>query len=86
MKHTDFMTIAGKEWPAMAEEEKVPFNEKAQVDKERFQRELKEWKEKGYYTLPDGSKSNDKSKKGTNKAKRLEPNDKDSDNLSDGND
>ena len=57
MKHTDFMALAGKLWGELAAEDKAPFEAQAEEGKQRYQRELAEWKEHGYYTLPDGTKS-----------------------------
>jgi len=45
----------------MKDEEREPFTRMAQQDQKRFEEEMKEWREKGYYTLTDGSKSKDRS-------------------------
>jgi len=57
MKHTDFMALAGKMWGEEGAEAKEGFQQQADEARARFVKELAEWKEKGYYTLPDGTKS-----------------------------
>ena len=63
MKHSDFMGIAAKNWNNLPEKEKEKYNKISEKDKERYQEQLKEWEEKGYFTRPDGSRSDDQVKK-----------------------
>lgn len=41
----------------MAEDEKAPYIEKSDVDRKRREQEMNEFEDKGYFTMPDGSKS-----------------------------
>jgi len=53
------MTIAGDRWHKLSEEEKEPYNKMHEEDIKRYEKELKELEEKGYFTLADGSRSVD---------------------------
>ena len=57
LKHTDFMGMAAEWWAKLTEKEKEKYNALAEKDKARYERELAEFKEKGYYTLPNGERS-----------------------------
>lgn len=57
MKHTDFMGIAAAKWGALSEAERAPYEALAEKDRQRYEVQLAEWKEKGYYTMADGQKS-----------------------------
>lgn len=59
MKHTDFMGLAGGLWGSLSEKEAAQFHAMAEKDKERHAKEMEEWREHGYYTRPDGTKSAD---------------------------
>jgi urocanate hydratase len=63
MKHTDFMKIAGERWNLLTDKEKEPYNKLAEADKKRYEKQMKEWEDKGYYTLEDGTKSSKFAKK-----------------------
>ena len=43
----------------MSEEEKAPYTDRSNLSKARVDKQRKELKAKGYYTLEDGSKSTD---------------------------
>ena len=57
LKHTDFMGMAAELWGKLSDKEKEKYNTLAEKDKERHEREMTEFKEKGYYTLPNGERS-----------------------------
>lgn len=57
------MGLAGAEWKEMDDAAKAPYVTKNQLDKERFEKQMAEWKEKGYYTNEDGVKSTELAKK-----------------------
>ena len=57
MRHTDFMALAGKMWGELGADDKAPFEAEAEAGKQRYAKELAEWKEHGCYTRPDGTKS-----------------------------
>lgn len=67
-EHKCAMTEASKkaslEWSAMSEADKKPYNDKVAADKVRHDAQMAEFKEKGYFTMPDGSKSFEAKKKG----------------------
>lgn len=46
-------------WKGMDDAAKEPYNAKAKADEERYQRQLKELEEKGYFTTAEGGKSTD---------------------------
>lgn len=46
-------------WKGLTETEKEPYTKKAKADEERYQMQLKELEEKGYFTTADGEKSTD---------------------------
>lgn len=71
-KHTEFMGLAGKKWAEMDEAAKAPYEKMNLKDKERFARELAEWKEYGYYTNEAGVKSTELAKKSRAVIKDLE--------------
>ena len=47
------------DWKVVSEQEKKPYVDAANRDKERFDMQKEELREKGYYTFPDGTKSID---------------------------
>lgn len=53
------MKQAGAEWNVMTEEEKKPYEKLHKKDQKRHDREVKEFKEKGYYTMADGTRSDE---------------------------
>ena len=57
LKHTDFMGMAAAEWNKLSEKEKEKYVKLEAKDKVRYEKELAEWKEHGYYTMEDGTKS-----------------------------
>ena len=46
-------------WKALSDDDKKPYNDKAAADEKRYKDQLAELEEKGYFTMPDGSKSTD---------------------------
>ena len=65
MKHTDFMGIAAENWRGLDDKTRAKYEAKAQEDKNRYDKQLAEWNDKGYFTRPDGTKSNDILKDGS---------------------
>ena len=63
--------ILGEQWKAMSDEQKKPYLEMQAAEQKRFQDQSQEMKEKGYFTLPDGSKSSDHKKKVPVKRQKL---------------
>lgn len=57
-KHTELMSLLGARWGAMSEAEKAPYKELEAAELARHEKEMAEYKEHGYYTKPDGTKSN----------------------------
>ena len=53
------MAEAGRLWGLLTDKDKEPYVELAEKDKKRYAKQQAEYEEKGYYTLPDGSKSTD---------------------------
>ena len=46
-------------WKALSDDDKKPYNDKATADEKRYKDQLAELEEKGYFTMPDGTKSTD---------------------------
>ena len=46
-------------WKALSDDDKKPYNDKAAADEKRYKDQLAELEEKGYFTMPDGTKSTD---------------------------
>ena len=63
--------ILGEQWKAMNDEQKKPYLEKQAADQTRYEAQCREMKDKGYFTLPDGSKSSDHKKKVPVKRQKL---------------
>lgn len=70
ISHREAMSRAGKEWGQMTEEDKKPFEKMQEKDQKRYpitnsttiyryDKQLEELKEKGYYIRADGTKSTD---------------------------
>ena len=59
LKVTDGAKLNGAAWAKMDDEEKKPFEKLKELDQERFDRQIEEIDEKGYFTLEDGTKSCD---------------------------
>ena len=57
LKYTDFMELAAERWKQLSDKEKWKYYNLADKDMERYEREMTEFKEKGYFTLPNGEKS-----------------------------
>ena len=53
------MSKAGSNWNAMTDDEKKKYNELHDADKNRYEKQLTEWKAKGYYLMEDGMKSSE---------------------------
>jgi len=54
---------SGEIWNALSTQQKKPYEKLHQEDVERFTRQMKEWKDNGFFTMDDGSKSTDHKKK-----------------------
>ena len=59
LKVTDGAKQNGIIWAQMDEEARKPFEKLKDLDRERFDRQVEEIDEKGYFTLEDGTKSCD---------------------------
>lgn len=46
-------------WKGMTDAQKEPYNAKAKADEQRYQNQLKELEEKGFFTTAEGGKSTD---------------------------
>ena len=57
----------------MTEQEKQPFINMQLKDKERHERQMKEFEDKGYYIRDDGTKSNDNIKAGDKRKSKASP-------------
>lgn len=57
LKHTDFMVFAGAGWNKLTDTEKEKYDKLAEKDKQRFEKQIKMWNDKGYYIMDDGTKS-----------------------------
>lgn len=57
--HKDAMGEAGKIWNKMSDDEKKPFDKMHEEDVKRYEKQLKELKDKGYFIMADGTKSSD---------------------------
>ena len=55
----------------MNDEQKKPYLDKQAADQKRWEAQCQEMKEKGYFILPDGSKSSDHKKKVPMKRQKL---------------
>lgn len=53
------MRQVGAEWNVLTEEQKAPFNAKHDADVKRYEGQVKQLKEKGYFIMADGTKSTD---------------------------
>lgn len=63
--------ILGEQWKAMSEEQRKPYVDMQTAEKARYDTQMKEMETKGYFTLPDGSKSSDHKKKVPIKRQKL---------------
>ena len=80
IKNTEVMGMAGKKWNEMNEAQKKPFETLNAKDKIRHEKQLASLEKNGYFTLDDGSKSNDEKnvpthKRRLSKAKQSLPSD-----------
>ena len=57
--HQEAMKQAGAEWTDMSQEEKEPYEKLHEKDQKRYEHELKEFKDKGYFTMADGTRSDE---------------------------
>lgn len=57
MKGTDIFKQISADWKVATEKAKEPFVKLSNADKVRYEREMKEFKELGYFTNSDGVKS-----------------------------
>ena len=56
---TEIFSISSAKFKALSPEEKKVYTDRAEADKARQLKQKEELAKKGYYTLPDGSKSTD---------------------------
>ena len=61
-KCSDAAKLLGERWQKMSDQEKKPYVEMVKADVARYEKQMKEFKELGYFTLEDGSKSTDPKK------------------------
>lgn len=61
---TQMFALVGETWREMTAEQKYPYILQSEKDKLRYNEQMQEYEEKGYFTLADGSKSNDVSSPG----------------------
>ena len=59
MKHTEAMSQAGADWNKLSEAQKKPYEDMNKEDAKRYEKQMAEFKKKGYFTLEDGTKSSD---------------------------
>jgi len=59
-KHTTFMAMAGQRWKDLNSNDKKKYELLAEKDKARYEKQKAEHDEKGYFTLANGTKSNNK--------------------------
>ena len=59
INHRQAMSKAGINWNEMTDDEKKNYNDQHDADKNRYEKQLAEWKAKGYYLLEDGMKSSE---------------------------
>ena len=59
LKSTDAFKIAAQTWSQLSEIEKAPYVEMYAADKLRYEKQLSERQEKGYFTMQDHSRSID---------------------------
>ena len=57
-KHTEILAWCGSQWAAMSDAEKAPFVKLEAAELARHAKQTEEYKKHGYYTKPDGTKSN----------------------------
>ena len=69
MKHTDFMALAAENWNKLKPEQKAKYEQLAEKDAQRYSKEMEQWKKHGYYTLPDGTRSDKNAKKKESKSR-----------------
>jgi hypothetical protein len=58
-KCTEMMKKLGEDWTKMDEKQRLPFVKLSEKDRERFDREMADFKNKGYFVDQDGVKSTD---------------------------
>ena len=57
--YKDVIRKCGEKWKQLSEEEKKPYMEAQEKDKQRYQKELNHLMTHGYFLMEDGSKSSD---------------------------
>jgi hypothetical protein len=56
---TNILGVLGAEWGTLNEDDKKPYVALVAKDQIRYDKQVEELKKKGFYTLPDGTKSTD---------------------------
>jgi len=59
LKHTDATRRAGELWAQMSDKEKDPYVKLHDKDVKRYEKQLEELKDKGYFIMADGTKSSE---------------------------
>lgn len=59
LSHRDAFTKSAEIWKQLDKETKAKFEAKSKSEEERYQKQLKEYETKGYFTNIDGTKSTD---------------------------
>eukprot|EP00347_Sterkiella_histriomuscorum_P007433 403348940 len=72
--HKQAMSRAGEIWKGYSDEEKKKYEKMHEKDQERYEKQLKDLKDKGYFMMSDGTKSTDHEV--PNKKKRAKSTDK----------
>lgn len=70
LKVTDCFKLAGEKWGTMSESEKAPYSKMNEADKARVEKQSAERQKKGFFLMPDGSKSTDEKNKKLFKVKK----------------
>ena len=71
-KPRNLVTLVKRAYSQLSEEQRQKYLDLAQKDRERYQRQLKEFEAKGFFTLEDGRKSSE-IKNGSSEMKSAEP-------------
>ena len=59
LKHAEAMLKANEEWDELTDDEKQPFEDLHMKEVERYNHQTEEMEEKGYFTMADGTRSDE---------------------------